>query len=422
MSCEIAAIDKHRPELKDLTANRHSACGIPVNVSGDHHRSLGATITLLREHPHLAGAIGYNEFASRIEVVRDLPWGSKSGTRWDDAQTTQLSAWLQNYSTPVTASRTDISAAVDVVSQSHPFNPLREWLNSLEWDRERRLDSWLVEYLGVEDTEYACAIGRCWMISAVARAMSPGCQVDTCLVLEGKQGIGKSSALRILAGDQYYRATALNLNSLQNAVPQLQNVWIYELAELDSLTLVKHEASDIKRFLTDRSDDICEKYNKYTTSFPRKLVFAATTNKSTYIRDETGARRFWPVICKAIDLEALKRYREQLWAEAVAAYRAGEEWHLKADLEALACDQQSARLVADPWLPTMRGWLENRGALATFGVSIRQIMAECLGMKYVARRDTAHAMRVVSCLDSLGWGKRKRARAGDIREYRYYPE
>jgi predicted P-loop ATPase len=213
----------------------------------------------------------------------------------------------------------------------------------------------------------------------------------------------------------------LNLSSLQNVVPQLQGVWIYELAELDSLTLGKHQASEIKQFISNGSDDITQKFEKYVTGFKRKVVFAGTTNKSSYLRDETGARRFWPVVCTAIDSALLTDDREQLWAEAYEAWRNGEQWHLSPELEALAREEQEIRYLGDPWLSNIRAWLDPRSAHGKNGVSIQAILGDCLKVP-IGKRTQGDMNRVVTCLQTLGWTHHERKRfPGGIREKRYMP-
>src|SRR6185312_14122467 len=224
--------------------------------------------------------------------------------------------------------------------------PIRSYLESLRWDGIERLDSWLCTYLGVEDTTYAWAVGARWLISAVARIYRPGVKADCCLILEGPQGTRKSTALKTLAGP-YFTDELADLGSKDSAL-QTRGVWIIELSELD--TLSRSEVGRIKAFMSRTTDRFRPPYGKRLIESPRQCVFAGTVNHSTYLRDDTGARRFWPVVCGCIDIEQLARDRDQLWAEAKARFDQGSVWWLDtAALTAVAAQEQAHRFESDPW-------------------------------------------------------------------------
>jgi putative DNA primase/helicase len=173
--------------------------------------------------------------------------------------------------------------------------------------------------LGVANTDYSRAVGSRWLISPVARIFRPGAKADCCLILEGPQGIRKSTALRTLAGE-YFTDELADLGS-KDAAMQTRGVWMIELSELDSLS--HSEVARIKAFMSRTTDRFRPPYGMRLVESPRQCVFAGTVNHSTYLRDETGGRRFWPVTCGQIDIEALGRDRNQLWAEAKAGFDAG---------------------------------------------------------------------------------------------------
>jgi predicted P-loop ATPase len=223
-------------------------------------------------------------------------------------------------------------------------------LNSLKWDGKKRLDLMLFDYFNADIEKdaphYLSAIGRAWMIGTVARAFDPGCKHDHVLTLEGGQGYGKSKALRILASaiaPQAYREGLPPLTLGQEAVRSLSGAWIVELAELAFMD--KTTTEHIKAFLTKESDSYRVPFGRREITTPRTVSFAATTNQSEFVRD-TAARRYWVFkVAKPIDIPALEAVAPQLWAEAVAAYKAGERWWLTdASVLKYAESSQSERL------------------------------------------------------------------------------
>ena len=218
-----------------------------------------------------------------------------------------------------------------------------------------RIETWACRYLGAEDTAFNRSVGALWLISAVARIFRPGVKADHMLVLEGPQGARKSTALKILAGEDWFTDELPDLGS-KDAAMHMQGVWIIEIAELDAIG--KAEVSRIKAFLTRTTDRFRPPYGRYTIEVPRQCVFAGTVNPDTYLRDETGNRRFWPVRCGTIDIDALARDRDQLWAEAVARFRAGAIWWLDTpELIAAATAEQEKRYQADAWDDLIANWI-----------------------------------------------------------------
>jgi len=223
-----------------------------------------------------------------------------------------------------------------------------------------RVDRWLTTYLGTAETAYSRAVGSRWLISAVARIFRPGSKADCCLILEGPQGTRKSTALRTLAGE-YFTDELADLGS-KDAAMQTRGAWIIELSELDSLS--HSEVARIKAFMSRTTDRFRPPYGMRLVE-PRQCVFAGTVNHSTYLRDETGGRRFWPVACGRIDVEALASDRNHLWAEAKARFEAGSVWCLEtAELIQLASDQQVDRYETDPWEEVIAPWVETRSSVS----------------------------------------------------------
>jgi len=249
-----------------------------------------------------------------------------------------------------------IEWSVDTVARRYPIDPLIEYLGPLEWDGVNRLDGWLGRYLGVEDdaTGLVAAMGRKWMISAAARAIRPGCKVDTVLVLHGPQGGGKSSAIEVLASDDWYMSSSIDVRS-KDARVALQGKWLVEWAELDALK--RADANAAKAFITERADDYRPPYGRHNVKRPRRCVFVGTTNDPTFLVDSTGDRRFLVVSCGQIALDALEKDRDQLWAEAVERLQAGEIWWLDRDEEALRRTHTQRYQMVDPWIDLAEVWI-----------------------------------------------------------------
>lgn len=270
--------------------------------------------------------------------------GTAPPTDWTSDHDVRAAAWFQHAGIGV--SPRVAAQAVEVVARGHPYHPVREYLCGCIWDGTPRLDRWASRYLGAEDTLYVRAVTTRWLISAVARILDPGCKADCVLILEGRQGLGKSTALRILGGEWF--ADEIAVLGTKDAAMQVAGVWIIELAELDSLT---HAAADrVKAFVSRPTDRFRPPYGSRVIEQPRQSVFAGSVNHSAYLRDETGARRFWPLACTAIDLDALGRDRDQIWAETRQRYLSGERWWL----DTPSCMRRRRRLRASD-MPVTHG-------------------------------------------------------------------
>jgi len=325
-----------------------------MNKDGTPKALLANAITALRRAPEWAGVIAFDEFALSTVALKPAPWtGTAAGTRWTDHEDTLTANWLQHAGIMVGSEVA--SQAVQCVARDRSFHPVREYLDSVQWDGTGRLDHWLSLYAGAEPSAYTAAVGARWIISAVARIYQPGAKVDCCLILEGPQGLLKSTALKTIAGPWFTDEIA-ELGSKDSSL-QTCGVLIIEIAELDSMT--RAETSKVKGFMSRSTDRFRPPYGKRLIEAPRQCVFAGSVNHSTYLRDETGGRRFWPVACTRILIPELARDRNQLWAEAVARYRAGEVWWLDSkDLNRDAERVQADRYEGDPWHEIVSAWVE----------------------------------------------------------------
>jgi hypothetical protein len=368
---------------------------------------LANAIAAFRHAPEWGGVLAFSEFAFGTVALRPTPWGVVPKGEWTDHEDRLAAEWLQKQG--ILVSVEVAGQAVQTAARDHPFHPVRTYLQGLQWDGVNRVDAWLSSYLGAEDTEYSRAVGSRWLVSAVARILRPGAKADCCLILEGPQGSRKSTALQMLAGEHFTDELA-DLGS-KDAAMQTRGVWIIELAELDNLS--HSEVARIKAFMSRTTDRFRPPYGMRLVESPRQCVFAGTVNHSTYLRDETGGRRFWPIACGRIDVDALDRDRDQLWAEAKVVFDAGGVWWLEtAELVQMAADQQIQRYEGDPWEEVIGRWLDSQAS-----VSISEVLDKCL--------EKAHALwtqtdknRAARCLRALGW-ERYRERRGGRLEWRY---
>lgn len=291
---------------------------------------------------------------------------------------------------------------IQVVAHGNRVSAVATWLDSLQWDGTPRLSTWLTSALGAEDNELHRAFAHRFAISAVARAFKPGCKVDTVLVLVGGQGLGKSTAFRVLASDDWFADTPLKVGG-KDAYMQLGQAWIYEVAEMTSFTGVRADA--VKGFVTSNTDTFRPPYGRSILKLPRQTVFVGTTNEERPLEDPTGSRRFWPVRpARRLDLKWLTSNREQVWAEAVSAFRAGEEWHLTAHEEQLRERHNQDFEARDPWTGQVADWVQGRPGSP---FTLRDCIAGALG---VVHADRSHENRVGAILRSLGYEKRKAGR------------
>ena len=376
-------------------------------------------ILVLRNDARWNGVIGWDEFAQRLAVRRIPPYESPDRRfeprDWRDEDDIQTAAWLQTtyglLVNPEVARQAILTAARD-----NSVHPVCDYLNQLHWDGVPRLNSMLTTYFGAAESKYTTAVGSRWLISAVARVYSPGCKADHVLILEGRQGLMKSTGLRVLGGGWF--TDEIDAIGSKDAATQLQGVWIVELPELDAMS--RPEVSRIKAFMSKSFDRFRPPYGKHAIRFERQCVFGGTVNHSDYLRDETGNRRFWPVKCSAvtksgeIDIEGLRRDCDQLWAEAVARYRAGEKWWLEsAELVASAESEQEARFSTDAWESEIAGWVSTKD-WTTVGLVLTWLG---VGTPYQSQPEQN---RVSRCLKRLGWQRKQRTVDG-IRVWGYAP-
>jgi len=423
--------DLMKPTARPAWANR-----LRLDLSGTPERNEANVITALSSDPAFAGTIAFDEFRQEVVVLRPAPWDDADVDHprpWEDGDDIRLAEWLQHRE--VNVAPLVVGRSVGAVARETRIHPVRSYLESLRWDGTPRLETWTSRYLGADPTNLIHAMGSLWLISAVARIYRPGVKADHMLILEGEQGARKSTALKILAGEDWFTDELPDLGSKDAAI-HLQGVWIVEIAELDAIG--RAEVSRIKAFLTRTTDRFRPPYGRHTVEIKRQCVFAGTVNPDTYLRDETGNRRFWPIRCGAIDIDAFACDRDQLWAEAVARFKDGAIWWIE-DKELLksARDEQDKRYQSDAWDGLIEHWLTHEvrivgDSYASFDpprresvqrreplsdVSVGEILEEAIGAE-PTRWSRIDQMRVSGYLKKSGWERYQRREDG-AREWRY---
>jgi hypothetical protein len=369
-----------------------------VNGNGKIIPNLANAVIAIRGTPELTSNIAYDE------MLRASMWQKPVRQPLTDTDILKLQKWLQHVGIP-NVGNTVVHDAVSLVAHESSYHPVRDYLTMLQWDGTPRLSTWPAIYLGADATAYTSAIGRMFLISMVARILDPGCKADHMVVLEGPQGALKSTTCRVLAGEQYFSDALPDINH-KDACQHLRGLWLIEAAEMHAMT--KAETTQLKAFITRQVERYRPSHGRLEVIEPRQCVFIGTTNKGAYLRDETGGRRFWPLECGNINIERLKVDRDQLFAEAVHAYRAGEQWWPSKDFEREhIAPQQATRYEADAWEDSIRSYLAmphgdiTVGGIATFALKIE-----------TARLGTAEQRRITAVLDRLRYVRGKRNAAG----------
>lgn len=363
--------------------------GLERNSGGIPHPNLANVQKIFANHPDLIGKIWYDEFHGKIfqELFQEGP------AEWAEHHDTRMAIWIQNNIRMPKVGHQLIQRVIDDYAYLTIRNEVREWMDSLTWDKQERLPTLMTDVFGAAQNDYTAAVGRCWLVAMAARTYQPGCKMDNMPVFEGSQGRGKSSALAIIGGKWF--AEMHEDMTTKDFKQNLPGKLLIEISELHSFN--RAEVNRIKGIVSCPVDRYRPSYGRRASDFPRRGVWAGTTNRDDWVADDTGARRFWPIACTDINLEYLRQVREQLFAEAVIRYRAGEPWW---DIDPLLAKvEQDQRREDDPWTDTVVNF-----ALQRPRVSIAEVLGEALQMPVVQRTKTEQ-MRVASILKLAGFVK-----------------
>lgn len=363
---EVAVIDKAAVtprEPRPVARGPRPAGQVDPRISYDAKGNLIKHVENLRvifeSDPNLQGRFAYN---TRSETFLFKPFGDSRPRPILDHDVVAVRTYLVR-EWGAQFSKEDTRDIIEQASRTNEYDPIADELRSCGWDGVERLGSWLVDYCKAEDTPLNREIGKVWLKGAVARALDPGCQFDYCMVLEGKQGVGKTTTLRVLGG-QGYIDSQLELGGTQKHSDvarelYLSGAWIVELGELDALKGQYKRDSAIKQFITQSKDAIRMMYARYQILKPRSFVLAGTTNSHTYLTD-TQNRRWLPVRVGQLDRDALVRDRDQLLAEAVVSWEQDSNLFVDPSLAQGLADMQETRREVRPDEEAVLAFLEAR--------------------------------------------------------------
>jgi predicted P-loop ATPase len=393
-------------------------------------------ITALRHTPEWDDRLWFDLFHNRVVLRGAPPWSDKKhrDEPWSDLLDNLTTDWMNHHD--IFASREVVGHAVWTVAHDQWFHPVRQYLERCrkQWDGQNRVANWATTILGTPLTAYSKAVGQRWPISLVARVMEPGCKADCALVLEGDQGIFKSEVLRRLGTPWFTDDLGGSQLGSKDAAIQVAGIWILELAELDEHTRVESNVTKTKSFMSRSTDRFRPPYGTHSLPQPRQCCFGCTTNKREYLPDETGNRRWWPLVCESINLDQLDTIRDQLFGEAVALYEAGEPWWLDTPgLNALAATEQAMRSVPDSWDEPISNYLDHPteqrddpdkpGRKITVAlpplesVTVGEILEKVIGLD-IGKWGQREENRVAKSLRKLCWERKQNRIPGD-REWRY---
>ncbi len=404
--------------------------GLELDKSGHVKNTLHNLTLILENDPNLKGVV-FNQLLDGMEIKGEVPWNHPSKF-WRDADDAQLISYVDAHYGTFSARNYDI--AVTKVADDRAYHPIREFIESLpEWDKVPRVDTLLVDYLGAADTAYVRAVTRKTLCAAISRVLRPGCKFDSMLVLNGPQGVGKSTLIAKLAGEWFSDSLNLGDTKDKTAAEKLQGYWILEIGELAGLK--KAEVETLRSFLSRQNDIYRAAFGKRATPHLRQCVFFGTTNaESGYLRDTTGNRRFWPVKTpgsgKKQSWNLTHEEILQIWAEALVYVRQGEKLYLSAEMDALAKDEQREAMESDEreglvreYLDTLLperwaemdlferrnflsgsdfGGLQEKGTVRRTSVSNMEIWCECFGKERANLRRT-DSNELTGILARLGW-------------------
>ena len=368
------------------------------NKNGAPYSNAANVMVALENDPMLRGIVAYDKMLLAPVVCHEI--GAAMDLREPrpatDGDAVAVMIYLQQQE--LTALKIgDTRSALDHIANRRAFHPVRDYLENLEWDGVPRIGVWLASYLGAELNQYTQHIGRMFMIQMCARIFAPGCQADHMLVLEGQQGILKSTACKVLGG-AWFSDHLPPISKDKACSEHIKGKWLVEITELNAMK--RAEATELKSFLSRTDERYRPTWGHREAFQPRQCCFVGTTNELQYLKDPSGGRRFWPVrvgVTGDIQIELLEENRDQLFAEATDHYRHGVQWWPDKQFEVeLIKPEQAARLEVDVWREKIEEYVGGRTS-----ASVADILGH-LGL-VTKEQHQLNAMRVVAVLRDLGW-------------------
>lgn len=325
----------------------------------------------------------YNQMTRRIEYKKAPQWNSEANVNdnMEDYDLIALKGFLsRNYG--FTPNKEDIFDALKEVSRRNAYHPIKDYLNGLTWDGVKRLDYWLTSICGVEDNQYVRDVGRKIFVAMVNRIYEPGCQFDYLPVLEGIQGIRKSTLIKRIVGDEkYYGSVSFHLSE-KAFIENMQGKWVLEVEEMSGQN--KQEVERVRALISKTKDTMRMTWERVAEDYKRQSVMIGTRNPikgdNKWLYDPAGNRRFWPVICNgAINIDLLLENRDMFFGEAMYLYKNNEPlWLDDKEVEEFATKEQELRQMDDPWEDIINSWLDEKAKLLVSHITVTQIAIECL--------------------------------------------
>jgi len=383
--------------------------------------SAGNIELILRNHPQWTGLLAYDEMSYRTVKRRAPPYPGGAVGEWSDADDIWTTIWLERQY-GLRPRTTTVGQVVAASAMLNKFHQVRDWLAGLPpWDGVARLPRFFSDACGAPLSPYTEAVGRAFFVAAVARVEKPGCKVDTMLVLEGPQGVGKSKLILELFSLPWHIEISYAPGSL-DFFQSLRGCWCAEFGELSQFD--RADTNRIKQTLTQVQDTYRASYGHHSGTYPRQVVFVGSTNKREWGFDETGLRRFLPIYCADINIDYVRDCREQLWAEALQRFRNGETWWTIPDAE----KEQEARYDYDAWEEKVSAWIDrqeqmqNRMAdpkplLFTLN-AVYESAIHSESARNIPPMTRGDQTRIGKVLTRLGWQRRREMVSGK-RQYLY---
>lgn len=373
-------------------------------TGGVPKKNIDNVLKLLEGYDKFKDVAWYDEFHDKVYTT----WFTGQQKEWGDDEDITLTALFQRDMGMHLITLDTINKAVRLYATRNKKNEIKDWMESLKWDGQERIGHCFEDALGAEEKEYTRAVSRNFWIAMIARVYHPGCKYDNMVILEGKQGRFKSTALSIMGG-RWYTELNQNISSTEFCLA-IQGKLLIEIAELDAFS--KAETSRIKQVISRQVDRYRSPYGRATADHPRQSVFVGTTNEDDYLKDHTGARRFWPVKIGQIRLDILKENRNQYYAEAVVKYKDNpNEWWIHPPR---AEEEQEARRQVDSWESVIGDYINH-----CYEVQVTDILTTALKVE-IGKQGRSEQIRVANCLKTLGWNKKK-VRRGAVTYSMWFP-
>lgn len=377
-----------------------------VGKHGEKLKTINNVIAFLKTDPDLIDLFKLNLFTGCIELSRKPVWENNrdKGSLLEDDDITMLECYLSmKYHWDINT--TSVFKGVVFAAKECSYHPVKNYLESLTWDKTPRMNSWLIDYAGAEDNDYTKAVSQKFLLAAISRIMRPGCKFDHMVILEGAQGIGKSTMCGVLGGE-WYKELSLFSERDKDTVDAMRGVWIAEVSELANFK--RAEVEGVKAFISRQVDRVRLSYARLTQNFPRQCVFIGTINPDDdgYLKDKTGNRRFWPVACTKSDFNGLGLVRDQIWAEAYATFKNGgfKLW-MEGEQLTQAMNAQKEREITEPWTETIESWLSNpenaNGPHTSMEIALGALELD------PAKVGQWEKTRIAQAMKELGWVNKK---------------